>query len=691
MNLIKQFNELDSNDTAIAGGKGASLGEMIQAGIPVPTGFVILTDAFEQFLDENHLQEKIQLMLENVKQNNVRSIENCSKKIQSAIFSSKIPADIVREIKGSFTKLGASRVAVRSSATSEDSVSASWAGQLETYLNTTETTLLANVRKCWASLFSARAITYRLEKDLMKSDIGVAVVVQKMIPSEVSGTAFSVHPITENPNQIIIEAGFGLGEAVVSGQVTPDSYVVDKESRTIFTKDVQTQLRALMQADDVSGNKWIPLAEPKASSQKLDDDEILALGDIIIKLEKQYGFPCDIEWARENGQFYILQSRPITTLGKKTPSIQHGGINATSYDFLWRAGFSYLYTTLLYEYGYSKRDFVYSWQDGWHMNFVSKAERKRLSEEGFKLYMYGFEAFRREMAIAIPRYKDAITAFLSADIPNYSNEKLANAFEALMKFFVEILENYFYLDYHSTDEVGRVITENDTNFDVEKLRAQSEAMGRIKLALRAILNHAVYPPNVVDMYVAEIAKRLKIGDEAFKHRYQELLDMLRMPSTVAFSRPERIVWGTFSGNKEIYDADADRIINQLHPLDENATEIRGQVGNPGIYRGRVKKIEFNTKTDIVVETERMQKGDVLVSGSTGPEMILACNKAGAIVTEEGGIISHAAIVSRELGIPSVIGTKVASSFFNDGDLVEVDANAGIVRLLERKVSASDKR
>src|SRR3989338_2200353 len=402
MELIKQFNELDSKDTAIAGGKGASLGEMIQAGIPVPAGFVILTDAFEQFLDENHLQEKIKLMLENAQQNDVRSIENCSKKIQSAIFSSKIPANIVREIKENFTKLGASHVAVRSSATSEDSISASWAGQLETYLNTTEYSLLQNNRRCWASLFSARAITYRLQKDLMKSNIGVAVVVQKMIPSEVSGTAFSVHPITENPNQIIIEAGFGLGEAVVSGLITPDSYVVDKESRTILTKNVQTQLRALVQAKDASGNEWIPLAEPKASSQKLDDDGILALSDLIIKIENQYGFPCDIEWARENGQFYILQSRPITTLGKKAPSIQHEDINVTRYDFLWRAGFSYLFTALTYEYGYSKRDFVYSWKDGWHMNFVSKTERKRLSEEGFKLYMHGFEAFRREMAIAIP-------------------------------------------------------------------------------------------------------------------------------------------------------------------------------------------------------------------------------------------------------------------------------------------------
>lgn len=684
MTFIFTLENITKKDIATAGGKGASLGEMAKAGIQVPPGFVILTPAFYKFLEDNHLQEKISSLLNSAVLSDIRSIENCSKKIQSAIFTSKIPREIVQEIKESFAGLGASRVAVRSSATSEDSSSAAWAGQLETYLNTTEETLLRNVRRCWASLFSMRAITYRLEKGLMKSDIGVAVVVQRMIPSEVSGIAFSAHPITENLDHIFVEAVFGLGEPVVSGQITPDNYVLDKTSHTIVSKHIEKQSRALVQADEEEGNSWVELNEPKVSSQKLDDSQILALGDLIIAIEKHQGFPCDIEWTLQKGKFYILQSRAITTLGKKEPALPYADINATRYDFLWRAGFSYLFTALAYEYGYSVRDFVYTWKEGWHMNFVSKEERKRLSEKGFAFYMYEFEAFRREMVIAIPRYKDAITAFLSADITHYSTEKLANAFEALMKFFIEVFENYFYLDYHSTDEVARVITENDTRFDVEKLRVHSEAMGRIKLALRAIWNHGVYPPNVVDKYVAEIAKRLGLKEEAFQCRYQELLEMLRVPGSPSPARSMGAVWGQFSGNKEMVGGDAERIIKQLWQVDRSAKSFTGQTGNKGLYRGRVKKIDFSGETDIVAETMAMNKGDVLVSDSTGPEMILACKKAGAIVTDEGGVISHAAIVSRELGIPSVIGTKVASALLKDGDIVEVDANTGVVRVLEKK-------
>ena len=152
-----------------------------------------------------------------------------------------MPKDIGTAIQKEYKKLDAEYVAVRSSATAEDSASAAWAGQLDSFLNTTEKDLLKNIQKCWASLFTPRAIFYRYEKGLHKQKISVAVVVQKMVESEVSGIAFSVHPVTEDRNQLIIEAGFGLGEAIVSGQITPDSYVVEKEPRRIIDKNVSEQ------------------------------------------------------------------------------------------------------------------------------------------------------------------------------------------------------------------------------------------------------------------------------------------------------------------------------------------------------------------------------------------------------------------------------------------------------------------
>lgn len=164
-------------------------------------------------------------------------------------------------------------------------------------------------------MFTPRAIFYRFEKGLDKSKISVAVVVQKMIQSEVSGIAFSVHPVTEDQNQLIIEAGFGLGEAIVSGSVTPDSYVVEKEPRGILDININEQNRALYRGES-GGVEWKDLPKEKAESQVLSKDQILELAELIIKIEDHYGFPCDIEWAYENREFYIVQSRPITMLKK---------------------------------------------------------------------------------------------------------------------------------------------------------------------------------------------------------------------------------------------------------------------------------------------------------------------------------------------------------------------------------------
>lgn len=226
--FTKPFNQISKHDAGSAGGKGASLGEMTQAGIPVPPGFVILADSFEQFLKETDLNVEIDSILHTVNHQEMHTVEHASEKIQKLILDAKMPEDIASEIESECAKLGAEFVAVRSSATAEDGAENAWAGQLDSFLNTNEETLLENVKKCWASLFTPRAVFYRFEKGLHDQKISVAVVVQKMVASEKSGIAFSVHPVTEDRNQLIIEAGFGLGEAIVSGQITPDSYVVEK-------------------------------------------------------------------------------------------------------------------------------------------------------------------------------------------------------------------------------------------------------------------------------------------------------------------------------------------------------------------------------------------------------------------------------------------------------------------------------
>lgn len=346
--FTKNFKQLNYKDVDIAGGKGASLGEMVQAKITVPPGFVVLASAYERFLEETDLGVEIDAVMSKIKHDNVNSVEKASMKIRDMIRDVKFPKDIGEEIKKDYYKLKKGSptlakggpclpksrhrqeegfyVAVRSSATAEDSSIASWAGELESYLNVTEKNLLDSVKKCWSSLFTPRAIFYRFEKNLHDQKVSVAVVVQKMVQSDVSGICFTVHPVTEDKNQMIIEAGLGLGEAIVSGSITPDSYVVNKlkgESRKpiksavnfeILDINVAEQKRMIIR-DGNKGIKWAAVPKGKQEIQKLSGKQIIDLAKICAEIERHYKKPQDIEWAIEKNKIYITQSRPITTLG----------------------------------------------------------------------------------------------------------------------------------------------------------------------------------------------------------------------------------------------------------------------------------------------------------------------------------------------------------------------------------------
>lgn len=324
MSHIKFFKQLSKNDVEIAGGKGASLGEMTQSKIAVPPGFVVLSNAFDRFIEETNLKEEIRARLAEVDPQDTNSVDRASNILRDVIHDTPMPKDLEKEILTAFKKLDAKFVAVRSSATAEDSSIASWAGELETYLNTEKKNVLERVKQCWSSLFTPRAIFYRHEKNLIDHYVSVAVVVQKMIQSEISGIAFTVHPVTEDPDQMIIEAGFGLGEAIVSGQVTPDSYIISKSEMSILDINIGEQGRMLVRKtgnkkgeedEENKSNHWIALNK-KGTQQKLSGKEIMKAAELFVHIEKHYGFPCDIEWAMEGGKFYITQSRPITTLKK---------------------------------------------------------------------------------------------------------------------------------------------------------------------------------------------------------------------------------------------------------------------------------------------------------------------------------------------------------------------------------------
>ncbi|MFA5050584.1 MAG: PEP/pyruvate-binding domain-containing protein [Patescibacteria group bacterium] len=314
MKFTKNFKQLSKKDVGIAGGKGASLGEMTQAGIQVPPGFVVLADAFERFLTETDIDVEIESALNKVNYKDVNSVDQASKLIRDLIHDAKMPKDLQQEILIDFDKLKAKHVAVRSSATAEDSSVASWAGELESYLNTTRQNLLGRVKDCWSSLFTQRAIVYRREQGMRKSKVSVAVVIQKMIQSEISGICFTTHPVTKDKNQLIIEAGWGLGEAIVGGHITPDSYVINKKTWKIIDINISEQEKMIVQKKSGIGSEWVKVPNKLRAKQKFNNKQIIELAKLCAQIEKHYKFPCDIEWALENKKFYIVQSRPITTL-----------------------------------------------------------------------------------------------------------------------------------------------------------------------------------------------------------------------------------------------------------------------------------------------------------------------------------------------------------------------------------------
>ena len=690
MKYTKLFRELNRNDAAIAGGKGASLGEMLNAGIPVPDGYVVLSTTFDKFIEDTDLVQEIDAILDGVNHKEIHTVESASEKIKGLILSREMPHDIAEEIKTNFKSLGTKFVAVRSSATAEDGAEHAWAGQLESYLNTTDKDLLDKVKHCWASLFTPRAIFYRFEKGLHSTRISVAVVVQKMVESEVSGIAFSVHPVTEDRNQSIIEAGFGLGEAIVSGSVTPDSYVVEKIPRRVIDKNISTQERGLFRVE-TGGNEWRTIDEPKASSQVLGEKQIFDLSEIIVGIENHYGFPCDIEWAYEKGKFYIVQSRPITTLSapkqsnlpfderiqkmfeEKRPlhcNVHYPKIPVINVEASLEALIKNKYYSSLGKEAdlagimYMDQEFSY-----WNhipsippiseIKFIEKIivdTKKKIPEYKKDLQaVYSTsdeEMSKPEKVIESLKEVNRISKELYVLFGLFIDEAFHVSEESVMQQLQEIRMqmddvgvNYLYKAY---DKVFKTLTDT---FKIDKDIVINSTTDDIIKMVRGTLNN---PENLRERAIAYVLYRNKIsvhyGEEA-KAIYQYLLNQ----------DPDKTL---------LEDA-------------KKSNEIRGLVGHKGKAKGKVVKLSATDYRNKQKLDQLLSNGSfVLVAPMTVPELVPYFKDAVAFVTDEGGITCHAAIIARELNKPCVTGTRVATQTLKDGDMVEVDADKGVVRIIK---------
>jgi phosphoenolpyruvate synthase/pyruvate phosphate dikinase len=672
MKFSSTFSELSKNDSGIAGGKGASLGEMMNAAIPVPVGFVVLSTTFDYFLHETDLTQEIEAVLKTVDHKAIHIVDAASEKIRGLIEHQEIPENIASEIKSEFKKLDTEYVAVRSSATAEDGAEHAWAGQLDSFLNTTEEDLLENVKKCWSSLFTPRAIFYRFEKDLHGTQISVAVVIQKMVQSEVSGIAFSVHPVTEDYNQLIIEAGFGLGEAIVSGSITPDSYVVEKNPINILDVNISDQKRGLFKSTG-GVNEWKDINASEGAKQKLSAEQILELSKIIINIENHYGFPCDIEWAFEGGKFYIVQSRPITTLNTKVLVEEKSNLNPDDYVRMFAGSvFVYLFSDLFLQY-YGDLGVLSVQDSNYWTSLLPISVKEKTLEDGKILYTSKekYSQYKKEFDEYLNYSAQYFESILKKE--NLSDHEVETFMQLASKhwFFYSKTE-FFYTDYVQPNELAISVSEFD----------------KLKLDGRKHLNKIVFEP---DGYMGRFLKKLEAQtnvsvDHLKRYSVREVIDLVKNKTHVE----DEII-----KDRDIFFSSKDLNIigKEAKPLAEKFVNkyrqvsnlIKGVIANKGIARGkaRVLVVDFGNFNLVSNAVKEMQEGEILVAETTAPEIIQACHKAAAIITNQGGMLSHAAIISRELNIPCIIGTdKDVILSIKTGDDVEVDADNGIIRILK---------
>jgi pyruvate,water dikinase len=304
--FVKFLDEIKEPKVSELGGKGYSLAVLTNNGFNVPRGFILISEAFFEYLKKNNMIEKVRKLSSEIDENNFREK---SREIRNLILSGKIQENIESEVKEALSKLNANHVSVRSSAVSEDSLKASFAGLLDTFLNVKAeiSSVLENVKKCWASLFNDRAVIYRIKKKIPHLE-GMAVIIQEMIPAEVSGVAFTIHPMDKK--SLVIEASYGIGDMVVGGKVEPDEYVVDRETLEIKERKIGKKDKMTIIGNE--GIKVVNVEKELIERETLSSNKIKEIAKLSLKVEEVFKYPQDIEWCIWRDKLWLLQSRAIT-------------------------------------------------------------------------------------------------------------------------------------------------------------------------------------------------------------------------------------------------------------------------------------------------------------------------------------------------------------------------------------------
>lgn len=678
MAFTRPLNELDSTHVAEAGGKGASLGELMQAGAPVPPGFVVISGAYKAFLSAGKHAQFVERIVAELDAGRIDA-EDAARRIASHLAIVAVPSEVAEEIERATAKLNVPRVSVRSSATCEDGTASAWAGQLETYLNTTPADVVARVRDCWLSLFSHSALSYGAAHGYGAGQFAVAVVVQQMVNSDVSGIGFSVHPVTQEPNVQLIEACLGLGEAIVSGRIEPDQYVVERGNGTILETSVGKQREGLFMEPGAAAAAWRAL-EHDGTARKLNDEQVRQYAGMLERIHDHYGHPVDTEWALADGEFRLLQARPITTLADE---YRETLIDASHpWEFLVRRPMSLVETSIWAHWldsehaggGLEMRvDHAMSIQDktGMANHFMSEPASRATFEHVSDLLRNDRAQLVNLLQRAHTVYQDSLARI----------EQGADAFEGLQ----EATDFYVHAAQFTTVLPSTVLKV------YEREKMDDAEVRKLAEGLRA---HTLYPTiqrNIIDTMLLPIARATGFSspEEAvhvvlWSEVCNESLDREVMEARLAEAKAGRHFIFQTDGKQ-----DKVRFVSQTGYLlmrlarhrhvdqVEHSDQLTGQAAWPGIYQGRARVVLSPDAVGV-----EFHDGEVLVSIQSSPALMPLLQRCGAVVTDEGGIVCHAAIIARELGKPTLIGTGRATSEIKTGDLVEVDTYAGVVKIIE---------
>ncbi|MDD2489814.1 MAG: PEP/pyruvate-binding domain-containing protein [Bacilli bacterium] len=697
MKYVENLNKITDIDLKIAGGKGTSLGKMIQNNILVPAGFVILAPTFSYFLQKNNLKNIINQIITKVNLKDINTIEKASQQIKELIIKKELPNEVKQEIFKQFNNMGMNFVAVRSSGILEDSIKTSWAGELDSFLNIKINDLETKIKQCWASLYNTRAIYYALTKHINMEENTIAVVIQKMINSEVSGVAFSINPMSKEPNQNFVEAAFGLGEIVVSGKIIPDCYIVDKNYHLILNKEINTQTKILTHSTKNNSNEQI-LSPEQGNKQKLPDVDIIKLSKLINQIEKYFERPVDIEWAQEKKQLYIIQCRPITTITTKN---KKDSLLTYLKNQQWFFGLRTDQSLLLYsakrktykeyiknEYGIDfsesllvplEKNYPIRVFNLWHMKIFHHLSKIKISKEANLLKNYIKED--EKVYTQIIEYGQKL-------LTNNTNNKI-KYYKKIIKLY-EIASAQFLIIF----SLGLKLTENQDKINNSKELIKMHDHWRNSVAFK----EEIMINNLLSFFKFLInEKKLKIkplslinyltASEVEKWLQQKLTDEQIIEIIKKRKRNGYIYLNLRNRKEEIIDElkEVNKLQQYFLKLNSNEKKqkaLTGQMIHKGKNKIKGEVILIKDKNELKLKSNLI-KNKILIAIQTSPHYIPYLKQAKAIITDEGGITCHAAIIARELKITCMIGTKIATKSFKDGDIIIIDAENGIVEKEEK--------